>query len=856
MRDPQVAVTAGQMLPLENDGSALYLYKIHATPNFISLDESLFGSMPLDMSMEYDALGGIYWDQVLGWLQIPKGVTGGSIGEILKNPEKTFISNPDYNKRFDLYSASPGQPQLNIEDEDWAHGMTAYDRALSFMNRPEVKFSVGWMGNFPLVEGPNDHKLAAKRDRGARDAQMMAEHAESYASKAEAALKSAERVKNPQTALAEANKAHEAAETAVQYTRMVFNLCQEYITIEKKVYDAALSFMKRARTAADKSSKIANTKAAKVYRKEAEQLAKRKDLESKTLAKEYVRFIGTLKRQVEAKLEVKLQVKERIAAYGSYFVSSNSLKSGADLFWGKGRENRFTAFARENAFLGGQIQSLMDSVETLSSEYDKAHKALDKAGIQIDANEATAVDVPEVQTHKDDVMDAAKMDPSVLQNWVSIQEKTQQEIKKAHETISETDSIKVAHAAADKARRALTEITGAVRTLAHFMNADSNLPTEAFESMQRHMAESRIKTAQIIAREARKTLDDFIDTSVATSSKAENGAEANKEASELAHVSQEFGTFALQSANEMQGKTKAKDLINQALEAAKKDSQSPELDNAANEIGLIRLKSRETIQDALNKELEVLGFEIEIMEPNVSPLNVGTMIMEEEAFMAKTVDETLSNEDRQSQKQKLRDLQEIETEIKQEARRQQVLEETRTKMRDSWNSQEAVREQEAAKEIADGGHTMISNIGSALSSFLPIIPAVRMAKSALRGIKKAAGSRVPPASARPARLNKSKEFSQQLKETLHVAPEPIAGPSNPSPAVKSPKQVTRVLDRVKQSFRKQKTNYELLQDLEEIIVPSGEPGVAVPPVRSRQNSKASTSRSSSKKKEGPLPASR
>ncbi|PHH88875.1 putative enterotoxin [Cordyceps sp. RAO-2017] len=138
-----------------------YIYTIHATPNFIDLTQSLGGIRynPEAAEREFSALGGIRWDQVVGWNEMPQG-------QSTPASKAKFVRNKDYNPKYDLYIASPAQPQLagfpkNHEawtKEPWRAfseangGKSLQEHGLKFMATNGE--AVGWTGRPPLFVSP------------------------------------------------------------------------------------------------------------------------------------------------------------------------------------------------------------------------------------------------------------------------------------------------------------------------------------------------------------------------------------------------------------------------------------------------------------------------------------------------------------------------------------------------------------------------------------------------------------------------------------------------------------------------------------------------------------------------------
>ncbi|WP_102830597.1 enterotoxin A family protein [Bartonella bovis] len=79
-----------------------YVYHIRTTPNFIDVNATLREYSPFPEQFELAALGGVRWEQVVGWEVV---INGNIVGE--------FIPNPDYNDRlYGNFAPSGAQPQL------------------------------------------------------------------------------------------------------------------------------------------------------------------------------------------------------------------------------------------------------------------------------------------------------------------------------------------------------------------------------------------------------------------------------------------------------------------------------------------------------------------------------------------------------------------------------------------------------------------------------------------------------------------------------------------------------------------------------------------------------------------------
>ncbi|KZZ99513.1 Heat-labile enterotoxin, A chain [Moelleriella libera RCEF 2490] len=140
-----------------------YVYKIRATPNMIDLEGSIRNSV-YGSEQEFAAMGGILYDQIIGWVHTP--LFKEDAGKILGLDSAAYIKaygldkitwnlSKDYDPKYDSLSASPGQPQLvDLEpgklDGDYnPQNLTMEQRAIEFMNKNNGA-AVGWDGKFPL----------------------------------------------------------------------------------------------------------------------------------------------------------------------------------------------------------------------------------------------------------------------------------------------------------------------------------------------------------------------------------------------------------------------------------------------------------------------------------------------------------------------------------------------------------------------------------------------------------------------------------------------------------------------------------------------------------------------------------
>lgn len=83
-------------------GGTGYVYTVAAAPNFIQVAGTLGEFNPFVNEVEYAALGGFRWEQVIGWQQRDRNFAVDG-----------FVQNPDYNGgQFNSLRANQGEPRL------------------------------------------------------------------------------------------------------------------------------------------------------------------------------------------------------------------------------------------------------------------------------------------------------------------------------------------------------------------------------------------------------------------------------------------------------------------------------------------------------------------------------------------------------------------------------------------------------------------------------------------------------------------------------------------------------------------------------------------------------------------------
>ncbi|PHH86291.1 putative enterotoxin [Cordyceps sp. RAO-2017] len=154
-----------------------YVYRIHATPNCFSLQQTHLQHTVYPDEKEFPCLGGIHWNQIEGWIAISSNFSQSvkEAGMYLRGLtfdefSSGFVQNEEYDAtKYDALSASEGQPQLagwdTVPKDYGIMGMPTwnYNKELpwsKFQDKTTVEYAVdfmnlhgkevGFVGTFPL----------------------------------------------------------------------------------------------------------------------------------------------------------------------------------------------------------------------------------------------------------------------------------------------------------------------------------------------------------------------------------------------------------------------------------------------------------------------------------------------------------------------------------------------------------------------------------------------------------------------------------------------------------------------------------------------------------------------------------
>ncbi|PHH92461.1 putative enterotoxin [Cordyceps sp. RAO-2017] len=378
---------------------------------------------------EFDALGGIRWDQVIGWNKF----------SIDANPEelqadKEFTANPKYSEKYDQYSASGPQPQLNEENTDPAKGKTAYDYAIDMLN--SVGEAVGWTGSLPLFTSSDHAEVKAREEAAVNKAGEAADYCRKAVNEAKDLLETVKASTSVQQAAAGAERAAKAAIKASKFAKTVAALSEQYPMIGRKAYEEAVSDARDARQYAGKAVHTADTYVAKAESKRIKGLKgtveeMQKETERLTSMKE--KYSEALLQKINTREEVE-KLKEESEFVNSYEMEFDAKMSNLRqsisqaTVWAPRWENALDALWREDDLLKMEIEYMRSTIDSISIALAEAEKGRTRTG----------------NSQKDKAKEAAEKDatqdgePQTVEDAFAASEKEQ----KAGETVPKSAPVK------------------------------------------------------------------------------------------------------------------------------------------------------------------------------------------------------------------------------------------------------------------------------------------------------------------------------------------------------------------------------------------------------------------------------
>ncbi|PHH61272.1 putative enterotoxin [Ophiocordyceps australis] len=361
-----------------------YIYKIHATPNFIDIWHTLTGEFYLERyEREYAALGGIRWDQIMGWIHLPNGNT---------TPQKNrkFTANPEYNHKYDEYCSSGGQPQLAgfpPRHEAWSLEMFKKFKGQKSLGQYAMDFMaengaiVGWRGHAPLFYMPVRAKQGvAEAFKAAQDAVRATEKAMNGQDLESVSIESA--------------KARLAAGRAYRAAQKVAETIDNQPFLKRKLFDEAWVSVVRAKRASLKATVEEERRWLGRFRDEARDARKKaeraKDGTVKAqgpIADEALRaaqtWVDKVREELKASKQAKLELGDRLRQMEHNSIATGRIQVGRIRVMSK--ESEIDALKRhldetmaEITFYREKAKGLEKLLLRTKASVVKVHQAIDK----------------------------------------------------------------------------------------------------------------------------------------------------------------------------------------------------------------------------------------------------------------------------------------------------------------------------------------------------------------------------------------------------------------------------------------------------------------------------------------------
>lgn len=308
--------TSAQMLPALRYASGRarpcaavsYLYHIHATPNIIEAAPSLSGQLSASAADvdEYDTLGGIRWDQIIGWNTVPAHAAAQVLQAYADDLYKDFTPNPGYRgEKYRRLRAGGPQPQL-------ADGATARERAIEFMTRPGVGETVDWdpEAGFPLLRAPDHDQRMASAQVAAQKLSVETKASGEAAAEARRESNAAKEAPDFEGASAHLKAAADAVKEARQSTKRIAQICDDYVCLQSEPWNQAFDSASAARAAAAEATIPVYSRFAKSYREEAQKASEQADADK---AEADAGKIAALKQDLSLQLLSKVTTKDLVS---------------------------------------------------------------------------------------------------------------------------------------------------------------------------------------------------------------------------------------------------------------------------------------------------------------------------------------------------------------------------------------------------------------------------------------------------------------------------------------------------------------------------------------------------------------
>ncbi|PHH64275.1 putative enterotoxin [Ophiocordyceps australis] len=343
-----------------------WVYRIHATPNFVDVAASLLDAYPVSVEEEIAAMGGIRWQQVHGWYEVQEAHGEGPV-------LTEYVNNKDYDVAYDNFAASGGQPQLAGFDaasaywkrKPWSRfapekGKSTMQYALEFMNAHGPP--VGWRGRFPLWMSAED---AQAKQLLRVQLQQTAELVAAATDSARREGRRAAEANDFAGAVAAAKRSRDAAAKALALTTTIADIINDNILLDPAPFYAAWASFQEARRASARAYISANKALMHMY-------AHEEPPSSSSHASAAARQAATKIEAIYHAAQIQLQDKKNAIARLKQLLSAKTLTMSSimdnKVHWLRQRENISTALHRE-------IRGIDEVVAILTKAMERFHAA-------------------------------------------------------------------------------------------------------------------------------------------------------------------------------------------------------------------------------------------------------------------------------------------------------------------------------------------------------------------------------------------------------------------------------------------------------------------------------------------------
>ncbi|PHH61150.1 hypothetical protein CDD81_718 [Ophiocordyceps australis] len=456
----------------------------------------------------------------------------------------------------------------------------------------------------------------------------------------------------------------------------------------------------------------------------------------------------------------------------------------------------------------------------------------------------------------------------IEQNFSALNERAKQ-IKWSMQTLRrvalKSARMRDIHTAASLAAERVQEITQIAQETADLIEAKSALSPVHFENTWSHVRKSRQIYTEILVHEAKQSLQQYVfnawverATAVAKDANiARDAKSALISATKALNVAKRLG-------NELLDKVFKRDIIQEILEEVMANPQSQEVAIAIEETHIAYMPSHERAIDAFKREMELLDAEIKSLEKPVYSLVEGAILAKRESNTAAIVNQRAADIARRNwgaedkvnllsewRKQRVRDLEQLiqeDVEARGGLQRQNIALQNSRKDIAELATQHRRRLKRArfsnrvATIILSAVPVATAPIGQALVAARQVERLITAVREVLRA-SFAAG--VSPL------VQSVEHLTSQLHSTTLSAK--VAAPQKISPWIRrrSPRKViARLKAMEKVGVKPSVPLADLMRELEDVEIPSGEPGEELYEMVEKQTAEKPEDKTDGKKEEG------